>query len=211
MRYTFFIISALFSLLFFPSALYAQSGTLTTSGVLYNADFSGNSSRSRSTLIQVPVNLINPTQSWVVIRVKMGFDATTSLSPDPVMWDMSESDPAVLFVYYDVGSDKFHLVRASKIGGKTLASAKQTFTTGTTKTVIAAWTATTMKISIDGSPFVQTTESIIPKQSPFLIGSTLVQGSGRQPNSDYYWVAAGVGSLTDADAQTINSFGNSDK
>jgi len=211
MRYIIFIISVVSAFLLFTSPTYAQSGNLTTSGVLYNADSSGNSSRSRSTLIQVPVNLINPTQSWVAFRAKIGFDSTTSLSPDPVMWDMSESDPADLFVYYDVGSDTFHLVRASKIGGKTLASAKQTFTTGTTKTVIAAWTGTTMKLSVDGAPFVQTAESIIPKQAPFLIASTLVQGSGRQPNSDYYWVAGGTGTLTDGDAASINSFGNTDK
>jgi hypothetical protein len=208
----YFILSAvIFFFLVFYSPVKAQFGNLVTNGVIYNSDSSALISRSNSTKIQVPENLINPTQSWVAIRVKMGFASTTTLSPDPVMWDMSQSDPADLFLYFDVGSDTFHFVRASKIGGKTLSSLKQTFSVGALKTVIVAWTSTTMKLSIDGGAFTTTNESIIPAQAAFLIGSTLIQGSGRQPNSDYYWVAAGTGTLTDQDAQTIHGFNTSDK
>lgn len=189
----------------------AQTNTLVTSGVTYNSDSSANISRGNNSSVRVPQNLINPVQSWVAIRVKMGFANNTTLSPDPVMWDMSESDPRDLFVYYDVGSDTFRLARNSKVGGVSLASSSQSFSSGTTKTIIAAWTATTLKISIDGRPFVAASSSSIPTQQGFYIGSTVIQGAGRQPNSDYYWVAAGTGTLTDADAATINNFGNTDR
>ncbi len=187
------------------------AGTLTTSGLIFNSDSSANISRANATKVQVPENLLNPTQGWVAIRVKMGFASNATLSPDPILWDASQSDPADLFVYYDVSTDQFHLARASKIGGKILSSPTQSFSTGAVKTIIAAWTSTTLKISIDGAAFTSTTESVIPGQGSFLIGSTLIQGSGRQPNSDYYWVAGGNGTLTDANAATINSFGNIDK
>ncbi|MBI3443630.1 hypothetical protein HY008_03085 [Candidatus Woesebacteria bacterium] len=188
------------------------AGSLITSGVVYNADSSANISRSRSSLVRLPENLLNPTQGWVAVRMKMGFVSTTTLSPDPIIWDMSQSDPNDLFVYYDAGSDTFHFAKNSKVtGGATLASAKQTFAPGEFKTITAAWTSNSSKISIDGGAFLTKTTSTYPQIAPFLVGSTLVQGSGRQPNSDYYWVAGGTGTLTDTDAQSIHNFGNNDK
>ena len=68
-----------------------------------------------------------------------------------------------------------------------------------------------VKISIDGARFLTKTITAIPPLAPFLIGSSNVQGSSRQPNSDYYWVAAGTGTLGNIDAALINSFGNTDK
>jgi hypothetical protein len=202
----------LFSLLllfFSSSSLYAQSGNLVTSGVVYNSDSSANSSRSRSTSITVPVNLINPTQGWIAGRIKMGFPSTTTLAPDPNIFDMSQSDAESHFIYYDAGSDTFHFERTHT--GGTVASVKQTFAIGDLKTVIVTWNATQIKISIDGGAFVTLANSHIIQQAPFTIGSSPIQGASRQPNSDYYWVAAGTGFLTDANAQTIYSFGNTDK
>ncbi|OGD03615.1 hypothetical protein A2989_02955 [Candidatus Amesbacteria bacterium RIFCSPLOWO2_01_FULL_48_25] len=205
----------LLSQLFSPQIALAQTscttpGSLCTSGVTYNADSSANISRSSDSAQLPETNLINPTQGWVAVRMKVGFPSTTTLSPDPIIWDMSESDPKDLFVYYDVGTDQFHFARNSGSGGTIHASATQSFSIGDTKTIIAAWTPTQLKISVDGNQFVTTSTSSIPAQAPFLIGSTLVQGSGRQPNSDYYWVAAGTGTLSDTQAAQIHSFANSD-
>jgi hypothetical protein len=207
----------LFFTLFSPKQIEAQSQELVTSGVVFNTDSSANSARSRNTEIRVPVNLINPTQGWVALRMKMGFPSTTSLSPDPNIWDMSESDPSDLFFYYDVATDTFHLVRRRNGTGGTAISNSQTgaqsFVQGDFRTLIAAWTSTTLRISVNGGPFTQVTVSsnTIPAQAPFQIGSSLVQGDSRQPNSDYYWVAAGTGTLTDANASAIHSFANGDK
>ncbi len=183
---------------------------LITTGVVYNADSSANSSRSRTTTIRVPQNLINPTQSWVALRMRMGIASTASLAPDPNIFDMSESDDRSHFVYYDVDSDSFHFERNVHAGGTTMASGKQTFSVGDYKTVIAAWTATQLKLSIDGGTFSVANSSSIPAQAAFQIGSSTTQGAVRQPNSDYVWVAAGTGTLTDANAQSIHAFGNID-
>src|SRR3990167_1693709 len=206
----------LLSQLFSPQIALAQTscttpGSLCTSGVTYNADSSANISRSSDSAQLPETNLINPTQGLVAVRMKVGFPSTTTLSPDPIIWDMSESDPKDLFVYYDVGTDQFHFARNSGSGGTIHASATQSFSIGDTKTIIAAWTPTQLKISVDGNQFVTTSTSSIPAQAPFLIGSTLVQGSGRQPNSDYYWVAAGTGTLSDSNASIIHNFANLDK
>lgn len=150
---------------------------------------------------------MTPAQGWMATRMKMGFPNTTTLSPDPNILDMSESDTKSLFLYFDAGSDTFHFERTHSA---TVASAKQTFAIGALKTVIATWNQSQIKISVDGSPFVSLNNTQSIGQAPIMIGHSPVQGASRQPNSDYYWVAAGTGFLTDANAQTINSFGNSD-
>ncbi len=200
----------------FPANVLAQTaGTLITSGVTYNQDSSASITQAQNTSIRVPQNLINPTQGWIAGRIKMGFASTVNLSADPAIFDMSESDPRSLFVYYDQGSDTFHFERfAGSNGGHTAASGGQTFSAGTLKTIIVAWTATQLKVSIDGTPFVPVppvANNTIPAQASFYIGTSPIQGAHRQPDSDYYWVAGGTGTLTDANAATIHAFGNTDK
>lgn len=195
-----------------PTAAQNKSDLLQSIGVIYNDDSSARISRNSAAKVQLPQQLLNPQQGWVAVRMKMGFDATTTLSPDPVIWDMSESDPSDLFVYFDVDTDTFHFVRRRQRSGKTVSSSKQFFTQGSFKTIIAAWENGLIKVSTDGEPFVTTTTGAgdIPAQAPFLIGSTLVQGQGRQPNSDYYWVVAGTETLSNIDANKIHTIGNSD-
>lgn len=202
------------SFVFATTDIFSQSGqgTLTTSGVTYNSDSSVNISRP-SDKVQLTNNPISPTQGWVAVRMKMGFAAYTSLSSDPIIWDMSETDPSDLFVYYDIDTDRFRINRRKSSTGGGVYTATQSFSQGSFKTIIASWTSTQVKISIDGGTFLtaNTGSNNIPSLSPFLIGSSNVQGSGRMPNSDYYWVAAGTGTLTDTDASTIHGFGNVDK
>lgn len=189
----------------------SSGGTLQTAGVIYNADSSANISRSRQTLVKVPANLISPTQGWIAGRIKFGFNASTGLSPDPVIFDMSESDPRDHFIYFDVDSHGFHFSRNNGAGGNILGGPAKNFTAGTTLTIIATWNATTTYISAGGDNFTSRANASIPVQSPLYIGSTAVQGSKRQPDSDYYWVAAGTGLLTNNDVATINGFGNTDR
>lgn len=203
------VILLFFLIILSTNALQAQSPSLVTSGVIYNSDSSANSSRSRATSIKVPGAFINPTQGWIAGRIKMGFPSTTTLAPDPNIFDMSESDAESHFIYFDAGSDTFHFER-SHTGG-TVASVKQTFAIGALKTVIVTWNATQIKISVDGGVFTTLSNSHVIQQAPFQIGSSPIQGATRQPNSDYLWVAAGTGFLTDANAQTIHTFGNTDK
>lgn len=196
-----------FNFILSPKKVYAQNaGTLVTSGVVYNADSSANSARSRNTTIKVPVNLINVSQGWMAARMKMGFPSTTSLSPDPNIMDMSESNTNSHFIYYDAGSDTFHFERVNG----TVASPAQNFSTGAFKTIIVTWNSSQIKISIDGGPFNSLNNTDILAQTAFYIGSSAVQGTLRQPDSDYYWVAGGSGFLTDTNASSIHSFGNTD-
>ncbi len=190
-----------------PNPSLSGGASLVTSGVIYTTDSSANSSRSRNTSIKVPENVINTSQGWIATRIRMGFPSTTTLAPDPNIFDMSESDAQSHFIYYDIATDTFHFERTH---GGTVNSAKQIFAAGDFKTLIVTWSTTQIKISVDGSPFVSIANNHVTGPAPFMIGHSPIQGVGRQPNSDYYWVAAGTGLLTDENAQIIHSFGNTD-
>lgn len=116
----------------------------------------------------------------------MGFASNASLSRDPILFDLSQSNPRDHFVYYDIDTDRFNFARNFSSVGNTLSSNTQSFSSGAVKTIIAAWTPTELKLSIDGSTFQTRANSSIPDQAPLYIGSTAVQGSSRQANSDFY-------------------------
>lgn len=162
--------------------------------------------------VSVVGNPVGPTQGWVAVRIRFGWDSTTPFSPDPGIVDMSVSNDDALFCYWDEASHTFHLERHKSGAGTHASSAAQTFSAGTVKTVIYAWTATDVRISVDGGAFVGTANTTIPGQATLFIGSDQVQGNGnnRQGDSDYLWVAGGSGTLTNADAATIQAFGDSD-
>jgi hypothetical protein len=155
---------------------------------------------------------VGPTQGWVAVRIRFGWDSTAPFSPDPGIVDMSVSNDDALFCYWDVATHTFHLERHLGGAGTTAASAAQTFSTGAIRTVIYAWTATDLRISVDGGAFVTTANTTIPGQATLYIGSDQVQGNGsnRQGDSDYLWVAGGTGTLSNADAAAIHGFGNTD-
>ncbi len=162
--------------------------------------------------ISVVGSPVGPVQGWVALRIRFGWDSTAPFSPDPGIVDMSVSNDDALFCYFDEASHTFHLERHKNATGTHASSGVQAFIAGTAKTVIFAWTATDVRISVDGGPFVGTGNTTIPGQATLYIGSDQVQGNGsnRQADSDYLWVAGGSGTLSDTDAATIHAFGDAD-
>src|ERR1051326_3812059 len=85
-----------------------------------------------------------------------------------------------------------------------------TFTPGTLFTVVAAWTATQLKLSINGANF---TTPVTNTNIPTLTAPTFDIGSAAGTSAldgDILWFAAGSGTLANADATTLNTFGNTD-
>ena len=101
-----------------------SNNNLITSGVAYNSS-SANISSSRNSSVRVPENLISPRQGWLATRVRMGFASNASLSRDPILFDLSQSDPRDHFVYYDIDTDRFNFARNFSSGGNTLSSNTQ--------------------------------------------------------------------------------------
>jgi uncharacterized repeat protein (TIGR02059 family) len=165
---------------------------------------------SKVSVIGTPVG---PTQGWVAVRIRFGFDSTTNFARDPGIIDMSFADADALFCYFDDDTDTFHFERTRSGSGSTHQTAAQTFSGGTVKTVIFAWTSTEVGVSVDGGAFTSSANTTVPNQATLYVGSDQVQGTGsdRQADSEYLWVAGGTGTLSNADAATIHGFGNTDR
>jgi YD repeat-containing protein len=100
------------------------------------------------------------------------------------------------------------LERADSSGHDTLdQTGANSWNAGDVVTVIGAWTASELKVSFNGGPFVTVANTAAPTP-----GSTADIGSedGTQTFLDgtVLWMAGGTGTLADADAATLNAFGN---
>jgi hypothetical protein len=76
-------------------------------------------------------------------------------------------------------------------------------------TVIMAWDATKVYLSVDGQTFVSVTPTggrVLPSDTNFDIGSL---ANTSQLGGSVVWVATGEGTLSNADAATLFALGNS--
>lgn len=158
--------------------------------------------------VQAPATLVSTVQAWFAARVTTGFAFDTVGDKILSGWT-SPSFGEELVVYYRASTDQWVTLRRITGVSTRASSAAQTFLTGTTHTIVGTWSATEIKISIDGGAFVSAGVSgVLPAfEALFEIGS---EGGGGQANAAFLWACGGTGTLSDADAATIHAFGNSD-
>lgn len=179
------------------------SGTPT-----FNGDGSCTINSTGSDRVQAPALYLDETQSWIAMRIKLGFDPN--------------SDGAVrsFFRWYDSGSNEvtgyypasgLSVFRTYRVGGGAGAHYAETSTvgisSGDTVTVVFAWTAGELKISLNGAAFGTEGQATVPVLADqwIDIGSNV---TAEYMNSDFFWVAFGTGTLTTGNAATIHAFGD---
>ena len=77
---------------------------------------------------------------------------------------------------------------------------------GDVRTVVGAWEAARIRISVDGVAFTNAVNSSIPALAAANVDIGSFAG-GSHGDGNYLWVLTGKGTLTDADAARINSWG----
>lgn len=164
--------------------------------------------------VQVPSLLIDKTQGWVAVRCRIGWG--NAFEPNggtgfPRIFDWDFGANGYITVTYQEASDQFFVQRYD--GTTFVVAAKpQAVSIGDTVTVVAAWTANSVSISINGSAFVTVAGTSIPASGEatlFDIGRRTA-GADSYIDADVLWATGGVGALTDANAATLNAFGNTD-
>lgn len=166
-------------------------------------------SASRSAArIQMPAGLLNATQGWFAARFRMGHSNTQNSSYDRLLYWYTDANNAIS-VRYNNTNDTFGTYRVGAGTAGTAETGAQTFSAGTMYTLIGAWDATNVKVSINGAAFTSAGSSVVPTMTvaAFDVGST---GTIDQLSGELMWCACGTGALTDGNAATINSFGNND-
>lgn len=156
--------------------------------------------------VQAPASLLDETQGWVAMRVRLGWANTFPETVSVFTWG---TGGARLICYWDSTNDRWVMLREN--GGQGYAIRAHSFSADSVITIVCKWTATGQSISINGEPFLTNNGSAViaipDVTSTIDIGST---GASSQIDSDVLWLACGIGTLTDANAATIHGFGNLD-
>lgn len=157
--------------------------------------------------VQAPTSLLDKTQGWVAARVRMGFPSTNADLVNQYVAELTVDASNRVALNYS-GAGVFNTQNVSGGGVTGTASKTQAFATGDSLTVVFAWTAATLYISINGSAFIAVSRGALPIGSPTTIDIGGARGiDGRALYGDILWFAAGIGTLSNADAATIAAYG----
>lgn len=194
------------AIVFYVDGVQSEQQPLATPYVETNG---GTASRSMAR-VQVPVaNVLDETQGWAATRIRPDWVYTQEPHQYIGLFRWADDNNNKIDFYGEMVTDKMYLERKTGGAGATCSTAVS-WSAGDSKTLIAAWTATAVKISIDGAAFVSTAQSSIPT----LAATTADIGGGNWTGSisdvNHFWFACGTGTLTDTDAANIHANGNSD-
>jgi RHS repeat-associated protein len=168
----------------------------------------GTSATRAAANLQGPASVLSASQGWVALRLRLGLaDSNLSTTRTPIVWQWRTDATHYLKLYLSSGK-KWTLER----DGTTAAVGVNTgtFTPGTMFTVVAAWTATTLKLSINGATFTSVNNANVPDLSRtprFDLGSG---GAVNGLDGDILWFASGTGTLAAADSTTLKNRGDTD-
>jgi hypothetical protein len=187
----------------------------------YVATSGGATATKPGARIQAPATLLTAAQGWVAMRVRMGWAQTqagavsSGLNVPVFLWTNTASGVSSKYIWGYVSQTSGNFgTQSSNVSGSDGGASTTTpaYVAGQYLTVIFAWDASYLYTSVNGGSLtagegvrahgVQTGMS-----SSFEIGDI---GLSRWFDSSIIWLATGTGTLTDADAATINGFGSSD-
>lgn len=151
--------------------------------------------------VQAPASLLSQAQGWVAARVRMGAPSSADFRGRIMSLSDSVTGQRIELVAFTGGPITWNL---SKVGGSvvTLSSAPVTWAAGDFYTIVAAWTPTTLYLSVNGGPFVSAAHSLMITPDTFEIGMNSVTNRWLSGNID--WFACGTGTLTDATAAWLH-------
>lgn len=195
---------------FYVDAFQVEQQPLATPYVETN----GASATRGASVVIAPSSGLDETQGWVAVRIRTGQAYNSDTNLDPVLMSWGNDFNNYIRLRYDNTTDDAWNLQRRNAGTADSRTTAATFSLGSIYTIIGAWTAAQMKISINGAAFGITaaTPNIPTLTSPdAYIGCEdpdIVGGGGREFDSDFFWVAFGTGTLTDADARRIADFNN---
>jgi hypothetical protein len=162
--------------------------------------------------VRAPSALVTAPQGWFASRIIMHGD-TTSGFPGFFEWRKADGSAVEqILCYYAIADHRFHVklvtgnvVNADSSAGFGVVSNAE----GTLHTVIFAWEASRLRLSIDGSSFgnVPLTANVIAASMDTIFDIGTQRGLSALC-SDFPWAASNTGTLTDANAAAIAALPN---
>jgi len=184
-----------------------ESGSVATPYV----ETDGGTAARSAARVRASAGLLDETQGWFAIRVRTGAALATGVGPtDPGVWGWFDSGTDYMRAFYVTSAGKWRLQRVGSSSSAAVDIA-DTEASGDSVTIIAAWTAAALRLSINGSAFSSSATGGIPVLAASLFDIGARENGVNPVNGNVVWFACGTGTLTDADAATINGFGSTIK
>ncbi|HEU5004917.1 MAG TPA: DUF5050 domain-containing protein [Candidatus Saccharimonadales bacterium] len=152
--------------------------------------------------ITAPSSLLNQAQGWIAIRFRM--DQPASRVGDIATFNWTDGTNQALLRIHGGGGGPTSDVRFGVNSALALKS-NVDITQTNLYTLVAFWTGSQIGVSVNGSAFSTTSYSGMPT-----INSSSFTIANSSTDSDVFWFAAGKGTLSAADASTLNTYGNTD-
>ncbi len=158
--------------------------------------------------VRASTALLDETQGWVAFRIRYGYTSIALPATNPYLLDWRDDANNLLGLYFETSTRKWTIARKATTGNTAISSA-QTFSANDKATVVAAWTAAAIKVSVNGGAFVSTADTSIPTLAATTadLGS---QAATSHLDGDILWATLGTGTLTDDDALTIYGLSDAD-
>lgn len=162
----------------------------------------GTASRSDAR-VRLPVDL-DESVGWIAVRLRAGWTSTGDPSSNPVVWQWRDDDSNMFELRYDTANNQwdFERINGGSSGEVVIADA---YTKEDYITLVAAWTATTLRLSLDGGDFVSANDTNIPTLTTTTVDVGSHIGSSEHFDSDIVWMVGGKGTLTDLDVDGFDA------
>ncbi len=179
-------------------------------------DTNGSTATRNGAGITAPVAALGtPTQGWVAVRLRLGFNMPYPGANWPGIFDWGGIDTNSIQAYFSPGSNNLTLRRTATggTGTNTVQTSMAGYTAGQIVTLVFAWTSNQLAVSVNGGSFVTATPGAT--QTPTLAATSFGIGTrngatSNQVDSDILWLSAGAGPLTNTDTLNLYRLGNSD-
>lgn len=175
----------------------------------------GSAATRNASRVQISASALNTTQGWVALRVRLEHSSASTPALYPCFFWWGDDLSHQIRLDFHSAQSAWELLRwnGSNIGG---AQINATYNVGDEVTLIGTWSATQVGISVNGSAFTYMADTAIPAGGVMPANVDVGQYGGaayldqRVADSDILWQAMGTGTISNADAATINSWGDTD-
>jgi hypothetical protein len=194
---------------YFDGVQFEQKGFATP----YVETTTATASRATTATVTAPATLLSQTSGWVAARVRMGISSTNTVASGNVAVLSLDDNTTTnrLQLVWSPGSTAWQSRRCNLASGcGSSASVSDSFSAGAIRTVILKWDASNVYVSVNGSALSTTltaNSNVLASVTNLYLGGA---GATTPFDGDILWEATGTGSLSDADAATINRLGNTD-
>lgn len=184
----------------------------------------GNSAVRPTATLQFPNSLISSSQGWLAMRMIFDTSSGSGGIPNGIrrMFEWGSPSGATgsgyISFYWGTSTNGTWSLEYGNTGTLNTNYQRLDYTgdslpgSGASRTAIAYWTATQLGISVNGSAFTTVARGATP--APASTTGVLYLGNNaagtRSINGRIKWMTSGTGTLTNADATTLNNLGNND-